>query len=161
MERKLSVKRALNLCRALVTTDLVLPVGHLRSHWHRRQEGAGQQAKSKYSFAFRCHRDGAMIYPVNAIDTHPAAEHQAAFVTAGADGTFSIWDKDKRTRYKEVKNVGPTPITSILWNPQGDLLAYSKGYDWSKGAEGYDVNQHPTKLFVQWTLASRDLVVKA
>lgn len=125
------------------------------------QEGAGQQQKSKYSFAFRCHRDGAMIYPVNAIDTHPAPEHQAAFVTAGADGTFSIWDKDKRTRYKEVKNIGPTPVTNILWNPQGDLLAYSKGYDWSKGAEGYDINQHPTKLFVQWTLGSRDLVVKA
>jgi mRNA export factor len=77
-------------------------------------------------------------------------------VTAGADGSFSIWDKDRRSRYKEVKT-GPTPITATLWNPQGDLLAYAKGYDWSKGVEGYDLNAHPTKLFVQHTVPSRDL----
>jgi WD40 repeat protein len=116
-------------------------------------EGTGPTAKQKYSFAFRCHRDGAMIYAVNSIDVHPNAAHAASFVTAGADGSYSIWDKDKRTRYKEAK-LGATPITSVLWNPAGDLMAYAKGYDWSKGAEGYDLNAHPTKVFVHTTAAA-------
>jgi hypothetical protein len=34
--------------------------------------------KSKYSFAFKCHRDGAMIYSVNAIDAHPNAEYHVS-----------------------------------------------------------------------------------
>jgi hypothetical protein len=35
--------------------------------------------KSKYSFAFKCHRDGAMIYSINAIDAHPNAEYHVSF----------------------------------------------------------------------------------
>ena len=73
-------------------------------------EGVGQASKSKYSFAFRCHRDKDLIYPINAIDTHPSNEYQHAFVTAGSDGMFTVWDKDKRTRYKENKP-STTPVT--------------------------------------------------
>lgn len=124
------------------------------------QEGTGTSAKSKFSFAFRCHRDGALIYPINAIDTHPDPAHGAAFVTGGGDGMYTIWDKDKRTRYREVKAAPASPITSMLWNPTGDLLAYSKGYDWSKGAEGYDPTNAPPKLFVHHTTPPADLTLK-
>ena len=41
-----------------------------------QMEGQGQQQKGKYSFAFRCHREGANIYPVNTIDTFPLASYQ-------------------------------------------------------------------------------------
>ena len=84
-----------------------------------------------------------MIYPVNSIDTHPDPAHQAAFVTAGGDGVYTVWDKDLKTRYREVKT-GPSPITAVLWNPQGDLMAYSKGYDWSKMSRGGGPT-HPTR----------------
>jgi mRNA export factor len=56
-----------------------------------------------HSFAFKCHREGALIYALNAVDTHPQPEFHSVFSTAGADGTFNFWDKDKRTRLKEFK----------------------------------------------------------
>lgn len=36
------------------------------------------------NFAFKCHRDGDLVYPVNAIDFHPG---YGTFATGGADGT--------------------------------------------------------------------------
>lgn len=47
------------------------------------------------NFAFKCHRDGDLVYPVNSIDFHPGF---GTFVTGGGDGTvgtniviLSIW----------------------------------------------------------------------
>lgn len=46
-------------------------------------EDLGREAKGK-KFAFKCHRVGDMVYPVNAIEFHP---RYGTFATGGCDGT--------------------------------------------------------------------------
>lgn len=44
----------------------------------------GRGESTSKNFAFKCHRDGDMLYPVNAIDFHPG---YGTFATGGCDGT--------------------------------------------------------------------------
>ena len=45
----------------------------------------------KRNFAFKTHRDNTDIYAVNSIAFHKLG----TFATAGSDGTFNFWDKDR------------------------------------------------------------------
>jgi len=47
------------------------------------------QAKN---FTFKCHRDGNDVYAVNSMAFHP--QHHT-FVTAGSDGAYNFWDKER------------------------------------------------------------------
>jgi cell cycle arrest protein BUB3 len=49
-------------------------------------EDLGREAKGK-SFAFKCHRAGDMVYPVNAIEFHPRF---GTFATGGCEGTVGM-----------------------------------------------------------------------
>ena len=100
-----------------------------------------------------------LVPPFRPPPTSPSTlSSQHVFVTGGSEGSFTIWDKDKRTRYKENKPVPQTPVTAIQWNPQGNMLAFARGYDWNKGCEAYDLATCPTKLTVQITTPERDFV---
>lgn len=61
----------------------------------------GTKDKLKYSFSFRCHRHGALIFPVNCIDTHPHANYHDVFATAGSDGCLVLWNKAKKTKLND------------------------------------------------------------
>ena len=80
------------------------------------------------NFSFRCHRDGANVYSVNALSFHPI---HGTFSTAGSDGTFNFWDKDSKQRLKSFSNVGG-PIPCTTFNRNGSIFAYAVSYDWSK-----------------------------
>jgi WD40 repeat protein len=84
---------------------------------------------SSKNFSFKCHRDNSNnVYAVNAISFHPI---HGTFSTAGADGTFSFWDKDSKQRLKPFPSVnGQIPCTSF--NRNGTIFAYAVSYDWSK-----------------------------
>lgn len=90
----------------------------------------GNPAKTKYSFAFKCHRDDKYIYSVNALDCHPQPQYHQVFATAASDGIFTYWDKDKKQRLKEFNRGIKTPIVDCKWNPTGELFAYAHSYDW-------------------------------
>jgi len=98
------------------------------------------------NFAFKCHRDGNDIFAVNSINFHPA---YGTFATAGADGTFNFWDKENKQRLKPF-NKCQQPISAAGWSADGNLYAYAVSYDWSKGAEYFNVANknylfiHPT-----------------
>jgi len=81
------------------------------------------------NFSFKCHRDNNNnVFAVNAISFHPI---HGTFSTAGADGTFSFWDKDSKQRLKPFPSVNGQ-ITSTAFNRNGTIFAYSVSYDWSK-----------------------------
>lgn len=101
-------------------------------------------SKKDDTFAFKCHRTNDEIFPVNAIDFHPFYNH--SFLTAGGDGTISIWDKSARQKLKAFNNCN-YPITAAKFNATGDLMAYAVGYDWSKGFE-HNQASIPKKIFV-------------
>lgn len=92
--------------------------------------------KLRFSFTFKCHRNGDKIYPVHAIDTHP--DKADVFATVGGDGLLNIWEKGERVRLREFKSPRPgaqQPMTDVSWNPEGNLLAWAEGYDWAYGEE--------------------------
>ena len=78
---------------------------------------------------------------------------QGVFSSAASDGTYAFWDKDKRSRTREAKIPPPGhAISASAFNPAGDLFAYTKSYDWSRGAEGFDLAKEPTRVLVHWTV---------
>ena len=95
----------------------------------------------KDNFTFKCHRSNGVnsngiqdIFPVNDIAFHPV---HGTLATVGADGRFSFWDKDGRTRIKTSEPM-EQPISCCDFNATGHIFAYAVSYDWSKGHEFYD-----------------------
>jgi mRNA export factor len=97
------------------------------------------------SFVFRCHRVGN--YDAYAVNALAATDAHETLATAGSDGSFVFWDKEKRKRLHEFKRMA-NPITAIAFNRNGTIFAYATGYDWSRGAQYHD--KHPTnpQIFV-------------
>jgi mRNA export factor len=81
------------------------------------------------NFTFKCHREGADIYAVNAMAFHPAYH---TFVTAGSDGAYNFWDKDSKQRLKAMQKAN-APIPAGVFNQDGSIFAYAVSYDWSHG----------------------------
>ena len=67
----------------------------------------------------------------------------------GADGNYTVWNKDTRSKYSGKKELGPGPITSGDFSENGLLLAFAVGYDWSKGANGINPQAHQTHLYLR------------
>ena len=107
----------------------------------------GKDEQGKEDFAFRCHRNSknnpVLVYSVNDIAFNPVYH---TFCTVGSDGIYSIWDKMKRSRlYERTEINDTTPLTCCDYNSTGNLLAFSVGYDWSRGAEAakeYNANNN-------------------
>ncbi|EJT98300.1 WD40 repeat-like protein [Dacryopinax primogenitus] len=102
------------------------------------------------NFSFKCHRrdspgtkDQGQVYAVNDISFH---HQQGTFSTAGADGVFTFWDKDARSRLKSFDS-GLNPISATAFNASGTAFAYAISYDWSKGHTG-NVTGHPNKIML-------------
>ena len=104
---------------------------------------------SKDDFAFRCHRNlntnPIEVYPVNDIAFNPV---YGTFATVGGDGSYIIWDKESKSRLKQGITNDNSPLTSCDYNGNGDLLAYSIGYDWSRGI--MDEGKYNTKIGIHY-----------
>lgn len=104
-----------------------------------------RQGDKTVEFAYKCHRIDAKdtpnktaeIYAVNSISFH---NRYGTFATAGADGSYAFWDKDKRQRLKAPTRFN-APISCASFNHRGDLYGYAVSYDWSKGSEHYNKQQ--------------------
>jgi mRNA export factor len=121
----------------------------------------GEADKLKNSFSFRCHRQGAYIYPVNAIDTHPHAAYRDVFATAGSDGVLVFWNKAKKLKLKEYATFSNrNSIAALAWNAAGTQCAYAASYDYHRGVEGTQPAQPPTQLLVH-NMQSEDMQPKA
>ena len=88
-------------------------------------------------FAFKCHRNSnanpIVVYGINDIAFNPV---YGTFCTVGSDGIYYIWDMLKKSKLLERSDKNDkTPLTTCDYNSSGNLLAFSSGYDWSKGAE--------------------------
>jgi len=105
------------------------------------------QNDTSKNFAFKCHRQGNDVYAVNDISFHPT---YGTFSTCGSDGTFHFWDKDSKQRLKAFKQCY-LPICCSAFNSDGSLFSYAVGYDWCKGASGYNVNTMKSHIFIQST----------
>uniref|UniRef100_A0AC35F4N3 Mitotic checkpoint protein and poly(A)+ RNA export protein n=1 Tax=Panagrolaimus sp. PS1159 TaxID=55785 RepID=A0AC35F4N3_9BILA len=104
---------------------------------------------SKDNFTFKCHRSPDLvngfqeIYPVHDVAFHP--QHYT-LITVGADGRYSFWDKDARTKLKSSEQ-HQMPITKAHVHGTGNVFAYALGYDWCRGHELYQQGQG-SKIFL-------------
>lgn len=93
-------------------------------------------------FCFKCHRVEAGnegdAYTVNHISFNKTYN---TFSTVGSDGTFIIWNKDTKSRYKSSK-AAPLPMGACCFSEDASILAFASGEDWSKGVENANKTQN-------------------
>ena len=106
-------------------------------------------------FAFKCHRElktidnikTVQVFPINDMCINPA---YGSVISVGGDGKYCVWDIIEKSRIHERKNFDDkTPLTACDCNLNGNLLAYSSGYDWSRGAQFAHLYTRP-KIFIHY-----------
>lgn len=96
---------------------------------------------------FSCHKEKGKGFAINAIRFHRQSGY---FATAGSDGRFGFWDKDRRERARTrrfEKEKGP--ICDIDFVDNGRLFGYAVGYDWSMGAAGNTAGAESTYIVLE------------
>ncbi|OLY80480.1 Poly(A)+ RNA export protein [Smittium mucronatum] len=99
-----------------------------------------QDTEPKKSFSYKAHREKENFFPTNSVCFNPVF---GSLLTAGSDGNMITWDKDAKSRLKSFPSAN-IPITSTCFNKTGNILAYSVGYDWSKGLQGSNQTEKRT-----------------
>jgi len=93
-----------------------------------------------------------MKYSVNCFGFHPHRGYQFIY-TGEADGRLFFWDSVKKGRIVDFDFKGNS-ITQAEVDPTGKYMAYSLGYDWARGIQGY--MSQPSKVCVH-ALKDREL----
>lgn len=97
-------------------------------------------------YAFKCHRIGETIYPVNSIAFHPTF---GTFATGGCDGSVIVWDGLNKKRISSLPKF-PTSIAAMAFNFDGTELAIASSYTFEEGER-----DHPRdEVFVRKMLES-------
>jgi len=83
------------------------------------------------------------LYPANCMGFHPRMKN--FLYTAGGDGKMNFWNLEEKNRIAEFDFHG-IPVTRAAMDPSGKYMAYSLGYDWARGIQGYMTQ--PSKICV-------------
>eukprot|EP01029_Cantina_marsupialis_P030352 TRINITY_DN81915_c0_g3_i1.p1 TRINITY_DN81915_c0_g3~~TRINITY_DN81915_c0_g3_i1.p1 ORF type:complete len:370 (-),score=91.41 TRINITY_DN81915_c0_g3_i1:241-1305(-) len=109
------------------------------------------KAKKRESFSFKCHRNPpgtatkVDCYPVNHLEFHPK---QHTFISCGGDGNWCIWDLLAKKKKKSSPKYDQS-INTCSFNAEGNILAYSTGYDWLKGHEYYESSGKKFQIYLR------------
>lgn len=90
--------------------------------------GVPTQGMKKY--AFKCHRVGETVYPVNVIAFHPT--FTSTFATGGCDGTVILWDGEHKKKLTSFPAF-PTSISAVAFSPDGTEVAIASSYTHEEG----------------------------
>ena len=100
------------------------------------------RTENRKKYAFKCHRVGDTVYPVNAIAFHPL---HGTFATGGADGTVVLWDAFHKKRLTALTKFASTSIAALAYNHDGTELAVASSYTFEEGER-----EHPRdEIFVR------------
>ena len=83
----------------------------------------------KKKYAFKCHRVGDTVYPVNAIAFHPK---YGTFATGGCDGTVVTWDGLNKKKLVTISKCA-TSIAALAFNSDGTEIAIASSYTFEDG----------------------------
>ena len=92
--------------------------------------GVSSGGMTKY--AFKCHRQEDIVYPVNAIAFHPS---YGTFATGGCDGTVVTWDGLHKKKLAVLPQF-PAAIAAMAFNHDGSELAIASSYTFEEGENG-------------------------
>lgn len=105
----------------------------------------GRESKGK-KFAFKCHRQGDLVYPVNCIEFHPRF---GTFATGGCDGMVVMWDGMNKKKLMSLTRF-PTSIAALAFNHDGSEIAVASSYTFEEGER-----EHPKdEIYVRKMLDS-------
>ena len=76
------------------------------------------QAQQEQKYAFKCHRRGDAVFPVNAMAFHP----RGTFASGGCDGVVSVWDGGNKKRLWQTPAPYPTSIAALTFSGDACLL---------------------------------------
>lgn len=102
-------------------------------------------------FCFKCHRqDNAATSDGDAYTVNYIAFNKLynTFATVGSDGTFIVWNKDTKSRYKSSKPA-PLPMVACDFSDDASIFAFASCEDWSKGFEASKQRQNQIKLYIR------------
>ncbi|CAM9100525.1 unnamed protein product [Discosporangium mesarthrocarpum] len=95
-----------------------------------------KEAQSK-KYAFKCHRKGDQVFPVNAMAFHPV---HGTFATGGCDKLVNMWDgKNKKRLWQSLAY--PTGIAALAFNHDGSRLAVASSYTFEQGEIAHPKDQ--------------------
>ena len=103
-------------------------------------------------YAFKCHRVGKVVYPVNAIAFHPLL---GTFATGGSDGGVSLWDGAHKKRLAQLQPF-PTSVAALAFNADGSKLAIASSYCFEEGEK-----DHPKDELYVHTVLNHEVTPKA
>lgn len=83
----------------------------------------------KKKYAFKCHRVGETVYPVNSIAFN---RKYGTFATGGCDGTVVTWDGANKKKISSVTKF-PTSVACMAFNHDGTQLAAASSYTFEEG----------------------------
>lgn len=93
----------------------------------------GVSSNGKKKYAFKCHRIGDTVYPVNAIAFHPK---YGTFATGGCDGTVITWDGLNKKKIFTLPKF-TTSIAALAYNHDGSELAIASSYTFEEGEKDH------------------------
>lgn len=106
----------------------------------------GLDSQEKQKYAFKCHRVGDIVYPVNCITFNPRF---GTFATGGCDGTVVTWDGANKKKLATLPKFA-TSIAALAYNADGSELAIATSYTYEEGER-----EHPRDdIFIRRMLDS-------
>jgi cell cycle arrest protein BUB3 len=90
----------------------------------------GVPTEGMKKYAFKCHRVGDTVYPVNKIAFHP--KYTSTFATGGCDGTVILWDGKQKKKLVALPKF-PTSISALSFSEDGSELAIASSYTHEDG----------------------------
>jgi len=102
-------------------------------------------------FCFKCHRkeqgnDGD-AFTVNKISFN---KQHNTFATVGGDGTYIIWNKDTKARYRQ-SPVAKQSMTAVCFSEDASILVFAVGEDYNKGHQYAQSRPNNVKLYCRKT----------
>ena len=117
-----------------------------------RDQQALERFDSVITFKARPIDEEKRLYPINCLGFHPYRGSQFLY-TCGGHGKMTFWDIKVKNRIAQF-DFGDIPVTQAKIDPSGKYIAYSIGYDWARGIQGY--MSQPSKVSVH-ILKDREL----
>lgn len=92
-------------------------------------EELGIYSHGMKKYAFKCHRIGDTVYPVNSIEFHPS---HGTFVTGGCDGLVISWDGLNKKKITTLPRL-PTSVSALSFSRDGSEIAIASSYTFEEG----------------------------
>lgn len=96
-------------------------------------EELDQPTSGGKKYAFKCHRSGDLVFPVNCIAFHP---RYGTFGTGGCDGTVALWDGLNKKKLTTLPAFA-TSISALAFSPDGTELAIASSYTFEDGERAH------------------------